>query len=367
MKYSSHYQLIKRLSAVSGSLVIILTILIGLIPGVKADSAIATNPATFHLNPGSLSLQTGQQFKVDIKLDSSGYAVDSTRAELGYDSNVLQYVSTDVSHSVFPVQLEAASGGVGSTSLVRGTTSPVSGDVLVATLSFKALTPVTDTIVYFKNTSKATSQGAYIDLLTTGATYTFTDATPGSTTPDPPANTSTGSTTGSSQTKSSSVTPKPTKIVPITNSTGINNSTLTPTATQSNGSSKVASDNTTNNRYDAMSIIREKVNHLPFSSFFAKKRNLFIVIGTAIALIFAIIYISATSIHHRALRRAKQTQTSKPTDTGQPAVNIQQPQSANPQNNAAPNVKPPDSVPITVNQPGEVVSPQSDVNKYPKV
>jgi hypothetical protein len=95
--------------------------------------------SSLYVSPASTTVNVGDTFTVAMRL-SPVSNVDSVEATLTFDPAVLQYVSTDVSSSAFPVSVVNESTA-NTVHLVRGIFAPsvVSTDALIANVTFKAL------------------------------------------------------------------------------------------------------------------------------------------------------------------------------------------------------------------------------------
>ncbi len=99
------------------------------------QQAAATTP-TLKLSPVSGSFSRYTIFTVQVRADSSD-PINAVQANLSYSSN-LSVIGIDYGSSAFPVQAESSYGS-GQIRIARGAFTPLTGDVLVATVSFKAL------------------------------------------------------------------------------------------------------------------------------------------------------------------------------------------------------------------------------------
>lgn len=107
-------------------------IVIGAIPGV----AIAQQAATMTLD-GQTSVGVDQTFTVQIRIKTS-VSVNAVQADINFPSNLLAYQSVSSEGSAFSADL-ITSAGNGNVSLVRAKIGGGTGDMLVATMTFKGL------------------------------------------------------------------------------------------------------------------------------------------------------------------------------------------------------------------------------------
>jgi hypothetical protein len=176
-------------------------------------SAQATD--SIYLTPGSGSYAVGSNFTVTVR-ENSGSQVNAAEADLSYSTAYLEFVSIDASGSAFGIDA-SSTGGNGSVSIARGNTSPVSGDQLVAKVTFKALLAGPANVT-MQNNSVVLSSSTNSNVVTTrnGGSFTLTSAVSPSPSPSPtPTPAPTPSPTPTPTTKPS---PTPTT-KPATNST----------------------------------------------------------------------------------------------------------------------------------------------------
>jgi hypothetical protein len=95
----------------------------------------ASGSATLSLAPSGTTVAQGSSFNVDIHEDSGSDTVNAVQANLTY-SGSLTFVSI-TSSADFSINAQSTGGG-GTVSIGRGTTTPVSGDHVVATVRFTA-------------------------------------------------------------------------------------------------------------------------------------------------------------------------------------------------------------------------------------
>lgn len=103
-----------------------------------ASAVAATAPATLYVPSANNPVAPGDSLTVDVRLRSDTLPVNAVQADLNYPTAALQYVSTDVNNGVWGVTA-SISGGAGRVSIEVGSTTPVTGDTLVAKVTFTAL------------------------------------------------------------------------------------------------------------------------------------------------------------------------------------------------------------------------------------
>lgn len=191
--------------------------------GLNAATTNAQGTDSLYVTPASGSYAVGASFTVTVRVNTTDQ-VNAVTADLTYSSN-LQYISIDGSGSAFGIDA-SSSGGGGNVSINRATISPVSGDQLVARVTFKVLSAGTGTIG-MAGSSQALSSSTNQNVVSTrnGGSY----ALQGGSSPAPsPAPTPTPS---PSPSPTPSSTPTPT---PSTNTKTTTNLPKTTIATQGN-------------------------------------------------------------------------------------------------------------------------------------
>ncbi len=164
-----------------------------------------------YLSPSSASVQIGNNVTVAFRV--TGTALYGAEGTIHYDTNKLQLVGQDVSGSAFTVTLPPAAASAGTVSFARGNLgTSVSGDVLIATMTFKALTGSGTTPLTLSPANAGNANG-YVDPTISNATVSLTPVptTPAPTPSPSPTPTPTPTPTPSPTTKPNpSPTPAPT-------------------------------------------------------------------------------------------------------------------------------------------------------------
>jgi len=108
----------------------------------------AANETVFYLSPESGNYTVNSAFSISIHANTSA-AITSVRAYLNFNSSLLSVTNIDTSGSVFSNWWESSSTAIGKIQLQASTPSPgVSGDGVVAVITFRALGPGTAVITY---------------------------------------------------------------------------------------------------------------------------------------------------------------------------------------------------------------------------
>lgn len=142
---------------------------------------------SLYIDPAGGNYTVGSNITVSIRENSNSDPVNAVQADLNYSASNLEFVSIDGGTSDFGVDA-AKSGGSGTVSIARGNTSALTGDKLVAKVTFKVTGTGNGTIEVATSSavlSSVTNDNVASQLL--GAAYTLgnTPTTPPPTTPPP--------------------------------------------------------------------------------------------------------------------------------------------------------------------------------------
>ncbi len=140
----------------------------------------AAGTATLYLSPATQNVNENTNFTVQVRENSNTDLVNAVQANLTYDSTKMDYIITDFTGSAFGVAAES-SGGNGSVRIARGVTggqSPVTGDQLVATVTFKARTSIGAAAVSFAAGSIIARSSDNTDILGTASAGSYTIVNP---------------------------------------------------------------------------------------------------------------------------------------------------------------------------------------------
>lgn len=153
--------------------VLICLLTISLFSGFFASPVLAA--ASLYLSPASSTVSQGGSFSVGVRVNTGGAKVNAVQAYLSYPADKLDFVSVAGGGS-FSIQAENSGGG-GAVKIVRGVdpaVGSVSGDNLVATVTFRARLSSGSAAVSFTSASKVVSTSNK-NILSgkSGGTYSF--------------------------------------------------------------------------------------------------------------------------------------------------------------------------------------------------
>ena len=131
--------------------------------------------ANFYLSPTALTVNQNQQFSVDVIVNTGGDSVNAAQANLSYEANKLEVIAISSTNSAFEIEAEN-SASAGSINIGRGTLTAKSGDLLIATITFKALLGSGSTTLNFTSGTEAlrVSDNAVLTSTSAGGNYSFT-------------------------------------------------------------------------------------------------------------------------------------------------------------------------------------------------
>lgn len=121
---------------------IIAGIVIALFTGIKYASAATP---TLKLTPSSGNYSSGNVFNTEVRVESD-QAVNAVQANLKYSSN-LQVVGISYAGSAYEIEAQSTYGN-GQIRIARGTFNTVTGDNLLATITFKSMPPTNASVVF---------------------------------------------------------------------------------------------------------------------------------------------------------------------------------------------------------------------------
>ena len=130
---------------------------------------------SIYLSPASATIAKDAYFSVSVRVNASG--VDSVQANLSYPADKLDFTGLSYGGTAFEIQAEGSGGG-GSIRIARGSISAKSGDVLVATISFRAKVDNGSATVSFTSGTEGVKGGAVVASAGSGGTYSFTKPAP---------------------------------------------------------------------------------------------------------------------------------------------------------------------------------------------
>lgn len=184
----------KHIFALASGLLLLALAIVPALPAAAATGSI-------YLSPSSKSAVSGASVTLSVRLSSSD-AVNAVQSNLSYPTDKLDYLSTSFSGTAFEIQAQSTGGG-GSVMIARGTTGSVSGDKLIATVTFRAKVSSGSAVVSVTGDSSLANNGTEIPSSKGSATITFSKPAPAPTpTPAPPADTTAPTITATSATAS---------------------------------------------------------------------------------------------------------------------------------------------------------------------
>lgn len=94
------------------------------------------SPPTVYLNPLSQTYPANTTFTVEIRENSGTTTVNAVQANFSYPANMLTFVSIDTTGSAFPTSAQGT-GANGQVAIAQGIIGSLTGDQLVAKVTFK--------------------------------------------------------------------------------------------------------------------------------------------------------------------------------------------------------------------------------------
>lgn len=156
---------------------LIIALLLGAFSFINVQSAHAG--ASLYLSPGGSTVTQGSSFSVSVRTNTGGAKVNAVQANLSYPADKLDFLGISTGGTSFEITAEGSGGG-GSIRMGRGTVSAKSGDLLIATVSFRAKPSSGSATVSFTGGSAVVSSSTNKSILSgsSGGTYSFSEAPP---------------------------------------------------------------------------------------------------------------------------------------------------------------------------------------------
>jgi hypothetical protein len=115
-------------------------------------------PATLYVTQSSGVVTAGDTFTVEVRLRSEVEPANAVQADLSYPDAVARFESATVNTATWGVTA-ANGGGAGQVSIQVGSTTPVGGDVLVATVAFTAVADGTPAVAVAQSSLALAADG----------------------------------------------------------------------------------------------------------------------------------------------------------------------------------------------------------------
>jgi chitodextrinase len=143
--------------------------------GYTLYATFAAGNATMYIKtPTTTEIASGQNITVDVRINVGTETVNAVQADLSYPADRLEYKSVDATGSAFSVEAPTTASG-GKLSIARGSTTPVTGDVLVAKVNFTVLSGTGSAGITFDTTSVILRSSDSTSVLgnTAGTTFNY--------------------------------------------------------------------------------------------------------------------------------------------------------------------------------------------------
>lgn len=151
------------------SLVVLMVVVTGIY--VVLYTRAATNE--LYLSPSNGTVLSGKTVDVAVRINSGTVPVNVVDAKLAYDPAKFEYVGVSDAGSAFPVSA-ITSNTAGLVNIVRATTGSLSGDKLVATVTFRALGSSGPAAITTAATSSLIRQADAVNILVNRGSASFT-------------------------------------------------------------------------------------------------------------------------------------------------------------------------------------------------
>jgi hypothetical protein len=159
------------------------------VPPTAAPTTTTGAASDLLFSPTSQAVTNGSTFPVEVRVNATnGQMVNAIQSQVNYPSNLLDVVSVTNSGGAFEVEAQKTIG-VGSIDLAYGTTTPKTGNQLIATIVFQAKA-FGNAVVSYNANSVVVSSTTNTNVLRNRISSTFSIPAP-TPTPVPPTPTNT--------------------------------------------------------------------------------------------------------------------------------------------------------------------------------
>jgi hypothetical protein len=126
------------------------------------------------LSPASQTLTVGQTFTTQVRVNTNGQTVNGVQSDITYPSNLSV---SSITGGDFDVEAQKTFAN-GTIHLAYGATVPKSGNLLVATITFKALTAGTASVIFTNSSVVSNITNTNVLKSSTNASYSILAPTP---------------------------------------------------------------------------------------------------------------------------------------------------------------------------------------------
>jgi hypothetical protein len=123
-----------------------------MIGSTRVVQASLIRSASLTITPTSGSYANGQVVTLTIYVNSGNYSINAVESDLIYNPSFLTFGSISTSTGAFSITA-AASGSNGLVNIAVGSTTPVTGSQIVATVTFTTIGPVSSTPIKLASSS----------------------------------------------------------------------------------------------------------------------------------------------------------------------------------------------------------------------
>jgi hypothetical protein len=147
-----------------------------MIGSARAVQSSTIKSASLTMTPSTGSYAINATLTVTLYVNSGGNQINGVEADLSYNASQLQFLSIDTTSSAFN-ETAQGSGGSGSVSIVRLSTTSLTGSQVVASVSFTVLATASPSPITFSSSCHVIRTSDTRDLwdgVLSGGSYTLT-------------------------------------------------------------------------------------------------------------------------------------------------------------------------------------------------
>jgi hypothetical protein len=167
-----------KTSKIIAAVCVLVIVAVGLFLLLKDDKTtpatqVSYGDASLSLSPATQAVTKGQQIDVSVWANSGSKGINTVEADINYPADYFDFVSVDDTNSSLPYAVEGdAKDGV--ITIVRGTTSSVKGNSLVAVVKLQAKDQAGVAKLSFSKDSKVFTSNNNKNILSKTGTGTYT-------------------------------------------------------------------------------------------------------------------------------------------------------------------------------------------------
>ena len=123
----------------------------------KSQPVVDSSSASIYLTPANQNISNNQSFSVAVKANSGATNVNAVQATISYPSNIVEVVSISTENSAYKLDV-ISSNSNGKITIARGQIGGITGDNIVANITFKSKSTGKATLKFINETALVDSK-----------------------------------------------------------------------------------------------------------------------------------------------------------------------------------------------------------------